>query len=531
MSGSSAISERRGREIKLTPLAPDVTALATLERAAAQLAAIVNASEDAIITQSLDGIIETWSPGAERLYGYSAAEVMGVPMTNLLPKSLLEEEREILDRMRSGETITRFETVRVHKAGRAIPVSLTLSPLRSSDGTIIGVSHIARDISEPLLLKDKLQLSQKMEAVGRLAGGVAHDFNNLLTIINGYTALLHGGLADRPAQMEMLDEIMHAAQRATDLTRQLLAFSRRQSVKLRPLDLNESISKMEAMLARLIGEDIQIETQLEANLLPVQADPGQISQILMNLTANARDAMPGGGKIVISTANWHVEKDRFHTQLGFTPGRYVRLSFTDTGEGMDAETCKHIFEPFFTTKEVGKGTGLGLSTVYGIVKQAGGQVSVYSEPGCGTTLAIYLPCSPIDSGASEQTSAPPIKGTETVLLVEDEPALRKLAQSVLQANGYAVIAASSPEEALEYARSYPGRIHLLLTDIVMPGMNGQVLSSEVNWHRPDIRNIFMSGYTEHATLQRILSEPGAAFIQKPFTPSQLLEKVREVLDT
>lgn len=505
--------------------------MVTLERAAAQLAAIVNSSEDAIIAESLDGIIESWNDGAERLYGYSASEVVGVAMSSLLPKSLIDEEREILERMRNGETISRFETVRVHKAGRAIPVSLTVSPLRRSDGTIIAVSHVARDISEPLLLKDKLQLSQKMEAVGRLAGGVAHDFNNLLTIINGYAALLHASLAERPAQLEMLDEITHAAQRATDLTRQLLAFSRRQSVKLRPLNLNESISKMEAMLRRIIGEDIVIETRLQSDLVPVQADPGQVSQILMNLTANARDAMPGGGKIVIETANWFVEKDRFHTQLGFTPGRYVRLSFTDTGEGMDAETCKHIFEPFFTTKEVGKGTGLGLSTVYGIVKQAGGQVSVYSEPGCGTTLAIYLPCSPIDSGALEPCVPMPKQGSETVLLVEDEPALRKLAQSMLQGSGYAVIAASTPEEAIEYARSHPDEIHLLLTDIVMPGMNGRALSSEINWHRPDIRNIFMSGYTEHATLQRILSEPGAAFLQKPFTPSQLLEKVREVLDS
>jgi PAS domain S-box-containing protein len=505
--------------------------MVTLERAAAQLAAIVNSSEDAIITESLEGIIESWNNGAEKLYGYTRSEVVGLAMSSLLPKSLLDEEREILERMRNGETLTRFETVRVHKAGRAIPVSLTISPLRTTDGRIIGVLQVARDISEPLLLKDKLQLSQKMEAVGRLAGGVAHDFNNLLTIINGYAGLLRTGLGDRPAQLEMLDEITHAAQRATDLTRQLLAFSRRQSVRLRPLDLNESIAKMEAMLRRLIGEDIAIETHLESNLLPVQADPGQISQILMNLTANARDAMPGGGKIVISTANWFVEKDRFHTQLGFTPGRYVRLSFTDTGEGMDSETCKHIFEPFFTTKEVGKGTGLGLSTVYGIVKQAGGQVSVYSEPGCGTTLAIYLPCSPIDSEHQEPAAPLLKKGSETVLLVEDEPALRKLAQSMLQGSGYAVIAASTPEEAIEYARSYPDQIHLLLTDIVMPGMNGQVLSSEVNWHRPDIRNIFMSGYTEHATLQRILSEPGAAFLQKPFTPAQLLEKVREILDS
>jgi PAS domain S-box-containing protein len=501
-----------------------------LERAIAQLAAILDSSEDAIVIKSLDGVIETWSSGAERMYGYSAAEVVGRSMKTLLPVSLHDEEQEILEKMARGERISRFETVRLHKDGRSVPISLTVSPIRTDDNTIIGIAHVARDISEPLQLKDKLQLSQKMEAVGRLAGGVAHDFNNLLTIINGYAALLQNSLEDQPERTAMLGEIMNAAQRATELTRQLLAFSRRQTVKLRPLDLNELISNMEAMLGRLIGEDITIETHFGEDVGPVLADPGQISQILMNLTANARDAMPGGGKIVIRTSEWIVAKDRFHRQLGFAPGRYVRLSFTDTGEGMTPETSKHIFEPFFTTKEVGKGTGLGLSTVYGIVKQAGGQVSVYSEPGRGTTLAIYLPCSPVDPGLPEPSAQMPKRGTETVLLVEDEPALRNLAQSILSRNGYSVLAASTPEEALEFARAYPGEIRLLLTDIVMPGMNGQKLSSEVNWHRPDIRLIFMSGYTEHATLQSILTEPGAAFLQKPFTPIQLLHKVRDVLD-
>ena len=526
----SPILNKSGQVIGASHVARDITARVNYEHAVARLAAIVGSSQDAIISKSLEGIIQTWNAGAERVYGYTAEEVVGRSMASLLPDSLLEEERDILSRMSRGERIQHFETVRVHKEGRLVPVSLTVSPILTADDKIAGISHVARDVSAELQLKDKRQLSQKMEAVGRLAGGVAHDFNNLLTIIGGYGAMLQTSIREDKAQAEMVDEIMAAAERAADLTRQLLAFSRRQVVRLQPLDLNETLSKMKAMLQRLIREDINIELVLGAGLRPVQADPGQVSQIIMNLTANARDAMPNGGKIVIRTANWTVEQDRFHEELGFTPGHYVRLMFSDTGEGMDADTCKHIFEPFFTTKEVGRGTGLGLSTVYGIVKQSGGHISVYSELGSGSTFSIYLPCAALPPSSSEAVQAQPAKGSETILLVEDEPRLRRLAVSILTAGGYSVLSAGNAQEALEQVRNHSGKIQMILTDMVMPGMNGQALVSEITTKRPEIRHAFMSGYTEHTTIEGILSEPGAAFIQKPFTPAQLLQKVRDVLD-
>jgi PAS domain S-box-containing protein len=502
------------------------------DREIARLAAIVDSSDDAIISKSIEGIIETWNSGAERLYGYTAQEVIGQPMSNLLPKNLLEEEKIILSKIRRGEHVHNFETVRIHKQGRPIQVSLTISPVRNSSGEIIGVSHVARNITETMQLREKLQITQKMEALGRLAGGVAHDFNNLLTVITGYGALLQASLKDDAGRREMIAEIIGAAERAAELTRQLLVFSRRQPVRPESMDLNEAVVKIQAMLRRLIGEDIEIKTQLDADLARVRADPGQISQVLMNLAANARDAMPRGGTITIRTENWIVEKDKYVEGLGFAPGSYVRLLFTDTGQGMDAKTRSRLFEPFFTTKEVGKGTGLGLATVYGIVKQSGGQISVYSEPACGTTFAIYFPS--IESiGPPMPEQAPQIEptgGRETILLVEDEPSLRNLAHSILRTNGYDVLVAANAEEALSQSRAHQGSIHLILTDIVMPGMNGQSLAAEISNQRPDIHRIFMSGYSDHATLEHMLLMPGTAFLQKPFTPTQLLETVRDVLN-
>ena len=505
-------------------------ALRNTEQAIARLAAIVDSSDDAIIGKSLEnGVIQSWNAGAELLYGYSAKEVLGQPMSSLLPKILLDEEKSILEKVRRGERVHHFDTVRIHKDGRAIQVSLSISPIRDAAGEIIGVSHVARDVSETKRLKDKLQVSQKMEALGRLAGGVAHDFNNLLTVISGYGALLQVALKERPDYQDMANEVMGAAQKAAELTRQLLIFSRNQIVVLQAVNLNDSLSGILSMLRRLIGEDIVIETQLAPNLGSIQADPGQIGQVLMNLAANARDAMPAGGKITIKTESWVVEEDEYHQQLGFAPGCYIRLLFSDTGHGMDAATQARIFEPFFTTKEIGKGTGLGLATVYGIVKGSSGQINVYSEPGRGTTFSIYFPCSVATSQLAALPETGGMKGTETILLVEDEASIRKLAVSVLRANGYTVLPAANSEEAIAQVHSYPGTIHLILTDIIMPGDNGEQLASRLSQARPGMRVIFMSGYTEHAILERILSEPSAAFLQKPFTPDQLLKKLREVL--
>lgn len=496
----------------------------------AHLAAIVDSSDDAIIGKSIDnGTIHSWNAGAERLYGYTAEEVLGRPMASLLPKSLLDEEQGILEKVRRGERVSHFDTVRIRKDGRAVPVSLTISPIHNQAGEIVGVSHVARDISETKRLKDKLQTSQKMEALGRLAGGVAHDFNNLLTVIGGCCALLQPALKSQPELLEMSNEVMGAAQKAAELTRQLLVFSRNQPVTLQPVNLTETVSGTLAMLRRLIGEDIQIEAHLGSNLDSVLSDPGQIGQILMNLAANARDAMPSGGRITIRTDSWVVNEDEYHRQLGFAPGRYARLLFSDTGTGMDAATLARVFEPFFTTKEAGKGTGLGLATVYGIVKQSGGQINAYSEPGRGTTFSVYFPCADCRVPLSEARPHESKRGAETILLVEDEAGIRKLAVSVLRANGYTVLPAANADEALAQVHSYSGKIHLILTDIIMPGENGEQLAARIANLRPDVRVVFMSGYTEHALLERVFAKPGAAFLQKPFTPDQLLKKLREML--
>jgi len=526
----SPIRNRQGQIIGASHVARDVTDRVKFQRAASHLAAIVDSSDDAIIGKSVDGIIETWNGGAERLYGYTASEMIGDSLARLLPEDRADEEKDILQRIERGERVSHFDTIRVRKDGTQVEVSLTLSPIRNGAGEIVGVSHIARDITLDRQYEEKLRLSQKMEAVGRLAGGIAHDFNNLLTIITGYAVLLRRRLENDPEGGEMLEQVLNAAARAAELTGQLLAFSRRQVTQFRSIDFNEIVSGMQSMLERLIGEDIIIETLLEPQLWRVRADPGQMGQVIMNLAVNARDAMPEGGKIVIRTGNWTVEESYSGEQIAFPPGDYVRILFSDTGRGMDAETQARIFEPFFTTKQMGKGTGLGLSTVYGIIQRSGGQISVYSDHCSGTTFAIYLPRAEVSEPAAPIPEAGALKGDETVLVVEDEPALRTLATSVLRSNGYHVLEAANVDDALTTRNAYPGEVKLMLTDVVMPSGNGRELASLLSQRESALKVLFMSGYSEHALLETMLSESGTSFLQKPFTPLQLLRKVREVLD-
>jgi nitrogen-specific signal transduction histidine kinase len=390
---------------------------------------------------------------------------------------------------------------------------------------------VARRTAERRALQDQLNQSQKLEAVGRLAGGVAHDFNNLLTVILGYNEMLREQVSQDPDALDFAVEVQRAAERASALTNQLLALSRRQVAVPRLLDLNEVVQQMDRMLHRLIGEDIVLETHLAPALPPVKVDPSHIDQVILNLSINSRDAMPGGGRLVIETGVMELADDDAGN-MGVAPGNYAMLAVSDTGTGMDQSTLARIFEPFFTTKEQGKGTGLGLSIVHGIVKQNDGEIMVESEPGRGTSYRIYLPAA---AGQSEAPTRPvhaiaPLGGGETILLVEDETQVRELAYTMLTRLGYRVMLAQNPAEALRVSAGFSGQIDLLLTDVVMPGGNGSDLAREITAARPGIPVLFMSGYTDNVIVRQGVLRAETPFLQKPFTAENLQRKVREVLD-
>ncbi len=387
------------------------------------------------------------------------------------------------------------------------------------------------EIAERKRLEEQLLQAQKMETIGRLAGGIAHDFNNLLTAIIGYSSiLLRHCSQDHPLRAE-IEEIEKAGQRAAALTSQLLSFSRKQVLQPRVVDLNSVVTNLERMLRRLIGEDVELVTVLKPELGRVRVDPGQIEQVIMNLAVNARDAMPAGGKLTIETDNVELDEHYAREHVSVRPGPYVMLAVSDTGCGMDKETQAHIFEPFFTTKERGKGTGLGLATVYGIVKQSGGNIWVYSEPGQGTTFKLYFPCvaGQAEMLTQKTESVSQLRGTETILLVEDDQQVQSLAARVLREQGYKVLETSNGKEALHLAAHYLAEIHLVLTDVVMPGMSGRVLVDHLKSLRPELRVLYLSGYTDDTIVHHRVLDPGASFLQKPFTPQGLARKVREVL--
>lgn len=621
-----------------------------------RLAAIVESSDDAIIASTLNGIITDWNPGAERMLGYSRSEMIGQPISRILPPDRLGEPSRSLERLIGGDQVVHHETVRVRKDGRQIQVSVTLSPLRDMRGKVIGDSAIFRDVGERKEIEDALRRSeagfrslvhnapygilrtkpdgrivqanpamvrmlgyaseqellglnmaqrvyrrpeeraqavawtgkqdsvhgvelewrrkdgsmftvrcdthvvmdregylefletfvedvterrelelqlrqgQKMEAIGRLAGGIAHDFNNLLGVISGYAELVCDQIGPQAEARNSVEQIRKAADRAAGLTRQLLAFSRQQVLETSILNLNSIVEDMVKMLPRLIGEDIELQSSFDPHLGAVKADQGQIEQVVLNLAINARDAMPSGGRLLI-----HTRRARFDSELALkhpamAPGDYVLLSVQDTGTGMDQQTQAHIFEPFFTTKERGRGTGLGLATVYGFVKQIGGYIWVDSKPGVGTTFEIYLPVAREQAPQTGPSacSVDSEKGAGTVLLVEDEESLRTLTRSILEQGGYTVIEASNGAEAVEIATAYCDPIHLLLTDMVMPGMNGRTVAEKVGQLHPGIRVAYMSGYTGFST--READKLNGVIIAKPFTRHVLLQKLNEALE-
>jgi len=469
-----------------------------------------------------------------QMYGYASAhELAGTRLGDLLVRSDPSNEAMLRVFIGSGYRLADVES---HERDRDGQPKVFLNNLVGivEDGLLKRAWGTQRDITDLKRLEDQLRQAQKMEAVGRLAGGVAHDFNNLLTAILGSVELLLRELAPASPLRQDATEIKKAGERAAVLTRQLLAYSRRQVLNPEVLDLNRVVADMDRMLRRLIGEDVDLVTRLAPDLGNVRADRGQIEQVLVNLVLNARDAMPQGGKLTIETANVELDPGYVETHEGAKPGAYALLAVSDTGAGMDAETAAHLFEPFFTTKEVGKGTGLGLATAYGIVKQSDGYIMVYSEPGHGTTFKIYLPRAAAPGAASPVPPAPPVKatarGSETILVVEDEEAVRSLSRRALEASGYTVLAAADGPDAVRLLERYGGPIHLVLTDVIMPGMNGRELAQRLVQRRPGLRVLYMSGYPGDAIVHRGALEPGMAFLQKPFMPEDLARKVREVLD-
>lgn len=529
----SIARDNTGAAIRVIAAMTDVTERSRSEAAIRFQAQLLNAVQQAVVATDPEGIVIFWNDFAKKLYGWTPEEAVGKMIQELTPSPFLREHGgEIGQRGATGESWTG-EFLMQGKSGKPFPALITTSPVLDQRGTILGYVRVSIDLSERRALEEQFRQSQKMDAVGRLAGGIAHDFNNLLTVIRLNTEILLDGFQPGDPRSEDVNQIRSAAERASSLTQQLLAFSRKQILQPRVLDMNSVVATVEPMLRRLIGEDISIASSCGARGYVV-ADPGQLEQILVNLVVNARDAMPQGGTINIETDNVELDENYTSEHAPVIPGRYIMLAVGDNGVGMSKDTKEHAFDPFFTTKEAGKGTGLGLATVYGIVKQSGGYVWIYSEPGLGTTLKLYFPevssATAFDTGEYKSAARETARGSETILLVEDEEAVRGLTSRILEKQGYRVIAAQHGREAMEIATKEEGRIDLVLTDIVMPGMNGRGLVERLAGIRPRIKSLYMSGYTDDDIIRRGFIEPSRSFLQKPFTSDALLQTVRKVLD-
>jgi two-component system, cell cycle sensor histidine kinase and response regulator CckA len=524
-----------------------LTVVSTEERSQ-WLTQIFQHSNEAIFLIDLarDKILEV-NPKACQLLQYEARELLSLSVSTLYPhqKSRLAAFAQTVSEQGQGRTDALHCLTR---SGDFLDIEISASTLQIEGRSCLLM--LVNDVSQYKQLEKALQeaekkyqqirqweeqyhQAQKLEAVGRLTAGIAHDFNNVLTAINGFGELLQAELLPDDPLQEMTDKILRSGRHATDLVRQLLVFSRKQIIEPRRLALNMVVAEMNKMLQRVIGEDIELKTVLTPDLWMVKADPSQMEQVILNLAINARDAMPEGGRLTIETDNAVIDEDYAAGHLGVQPGDYVLLALSDTGYGMSQEVKAHIFEPFFTTKEIGKGTGLGLATVFGIVKQNGGDIWVYSEEGFGTTIKIYLPRAeqatlPL---ASPEIGAEMPTGDETILLVEDDLAVREVARRVLERQGYTLIEAQRGKEALHLLAQQPGKVHLLLTDVIMPEISGKELSQKATALSPGLKTLFMSGYTDETITHHGVLEPGVAFLQKPFSPIALTRKVRAVLDS
>ena len=497
-----------------------------------KLSRAVEQSADTVIIMNRAGVMEYVNPAFETLTGYPRHELIGQTLAMLNSEQEgLELYLEMWNTVRSGN-VFRGIVMNRKKNGENVIIEKALTPLRDGSGAITHFIATGRDITERRKLESDLQQAQKMDAIGRLAGGVAHDFNNLLLVISAYAELMLDSLAGEDPLRRNVGEIMTASRRAADLTRQLLAFGRKQMQALQVLDVNAVVGEITGMLPRLIGEDILLVFVPGQDLGKVKADPIQIEQVVMNLAANARDAMPGGGTLTIETSAMQVDESYVQRHPIVPPGDYVVLTVTDSGQGIAAKHLPHIFEPFYTTKEAGKGTGLGLATVYGIVKQNAGFVWVYSELGLGTTFKVYLPR--VEAVSSEARVAKPAEpcpgGGETLLLVEDEASVRRASGQFLARSGYVVLEATDGEDALRVSREHPGPVHLMITDVVMPRMGGPRLAERLADERLDMKVLFVSGYAESTVLNHGKIDVATRFLQKPFSLNDLARKVREVLE-
>jgi len=493
------------------------------------LRAIIETSPLAIYSFDLNGNVKNWNAAAERIFGHTAADVINRPLPTLLPEDIPVFHQRLQNPYR---TVPRagYENRRLHKDGTPVEVSIWNTQLKNAAGAVTGILAIVADNTERKRLEDQFRQSQKMEAVGRLAGGVAHDFNNLLTVITGYCQMLLERLAPSDPLTGDMQQVMKAAERATTLTKQLLAFSRQQIVQPRVVDLHGLVADMDHILKRLVGEDIDVSILGHNGACRVRIDPGQLEQVIVNLVVNARDAMPDGGKVSLETTAVEI-LDTAIPHAALLPGPYVTLTVRDTGIGIPDEIRPHLFEPFFTTKERGRGTGLGLSTSYGIVKQNRGEILVSSERGLGSAFQIYLPRveEPVDVDNRPRPEKPIHRGSETILVAEDEDGVRKVVVEMLQQRGYHVLAAPGGIEALDLYNSLDQQIHLLITDVVMPKMSGSELADHLRSRQPSLRVLFVSGYTDSNIVHHGVLDSGTHFLQKPFTPDALARKVREVL--